>query len=204
MKKLTIILFILLFTVPVYSINLDLWCYVGVSFKITKAFTLNLTPDAFYNITDNSFTYWAATLSGKYKIHKNLSSALQYRYVNKSGIIENRPRLDLIPNFKIKTITISDRNRFEYRIFKTENKFRYRNLIKGSLSMGTSLKITPYLYDEMYISEGELVQNDIGFGVSSKAIGVTIGGIAVNKKDKNFTDIVIVLKYNYTFDFINN
>ena len=83
---------------------------------------------------------------------------------------ENRPHLNLTVKGKLFDLDVSSRSRFEYR--DRENKkdvWRYRNKVTLKLPLElTSLKLQPYLADEVFINfdEGDFNRNRLYSGLS--------------------------------------
>jgi hypothetical protein len=96
-------------------------------------------------------------------------------------IWENRPHLNITLKTKLFNLALSDRSRFEYR--DRENKediWRYRNklTLKFPIEL-TSLKMQPYLADEVFIDFGrsDISRNRFYAGLSVKLSENVFGNV---------------------------
>jgi hypothetical protein len=85
---------------------------------------------------------------------------------------ENRPHLNITLKGKLSNLDVSSRSRFEYRN-RENNKdlWRYRNKVTVKLPLElTSLKLQPYLADEIFINfdEEDFNKNRLYSGLSFK------------------------------------
>jgi hypothetical protein len=93
---------------------------------------------------------------------------------------EERPMFDATPHFKWNGWDISDRNRFEYRMFDIkDDAWRYRNkLTLKSPWKFTSWNINPYISDEIFIQEDQdLNRNRFYVGVVMDLIEHVTGDV---------------------------
>ena len=111
----------------------------------------------------------------KYSLNSSISLYANFREIfeeKSSGWIqEHRPHGSVTIKFKRGLISTTGRSRLEYRIKDSGSSFRNRNMVSVNLGNGwTSLKIIPYLADEMFydLSNNEMNRNRFYIGCKIK------------------------------------
>jgi len=150
------------------NVSLD----IDKDWKITFAEEFRLGDDAghlYYHHSDLGFVYKSLAdwidLGVNYRKVFERDSKDKWRQ-------ENRPHLNVMLKGKLFGLDLSDRSRFEYR--DRENKkdlWRYRNKVSVKLPLElTSLKLQPYLADEVFINfdEEDFNKNRLYAGLSLK------------------------------------
>jgi len=134
--------------------DFQLWTELQVrhDFKPSKFTLLWSTDNRFKNNGTDHFTF-NTTIGFYYKFLKWLKFGPFYRFEKKEGDdAENRIMPELVLRGKFGPITIAGRNRFEFRIFPDD--FRYRNRTRVKISHKFKKKpvsFTLFMFDEIFI-----------------------------------------------------
>ncbi|MDF7807919.1 DUF2490 domain-containing protein [Pontiellaceae bacterium B12219] len=114
-----------------------------------------------------------------YKFHDHWKIGAAYRHLwasidSQSGQ-ENRPMIELTWFDAFEDIRLSNRSRFEFRLydFDKENDFRYRNQTRAEFPWGI-FGVKPYLEEEFFYSKNseEINQNWLTGGIYFKPVDV--------------------------------
>ena len=119
--------------------------------------------------------YFHGDIGLKYYLNSSIALYANFREVfekKSSGWIqEHRPHGSLTIKFKRGLISTIGRSRLEYRIKDSGSSFRNRNMISVDIGNGwTSLKVIPYLADEIFydLSNNEINRNRFYIGFKIK------------------------------------
>ncbi len=154
------------------------WSKASASFDIHKDWKITFAEEFWLGDDAGKLYYQHSDIGFVYKSLADwIEMGFNYRQVfQKDGKDkwrqENRPHLNVTLKGKLLGLDLSDRSRFEYR--DRENKkdlWRYRNkvTVKFPLEL-TSLKLQPYLADEVFVNfdEEDFNRNRLYVGLSLK------------------------------------
>ncbi|MHC4461651.1 MAG: DUF2490 domain-containing protein [Planctomycetota bacterium] len=153
--------------------DFQFWSKASASFDIERDWKITFEEE--FKIGDDAgdLYYHHSDLGLVYKsiLGFNYRQAFQ-KDSNNKWRRENRPHLNITLKGKLSNLDVSSRSRFEYRN-RENNKdlWRYRNKVTVKLPLElTSLKLQPYLADEIFINfdEEDFNKNRLYSGLSFK------------------------------------
>ena len=149
------------------------WNSDSVEYKITDQLKARVEIADRYG-DDMSELFYAYIQPGiGYKVSSWLDVLVAYELLeekkNGDWNVENRPIIEITPNWKLMSVTFTDRNRFEYRDREVgTDLWRYRNRLRAVLPFQwTALKIQPYADEEIFVdlNSHDLNQNRASAGI---------------------------------------
>ncbi len=110
-----------------------------------------------------------------FKINQHFNFELNYKFEREKGVKgwSSEHRVEIIPVIKWewREYQLNNRNRFEFRSFKEENKWRWREKlkIKKHMKIG-AFEFTPFVSEEIFydFKVNEFNQNRIATGISKE------------------------------------
>ena len=186
------------------------WSQFEVKSSINANLDFKVKPELRYNndINDHYYTHFEVGID--WKINDWFVFGPYYRHVNqKKGDdwqVEYRPHLNGTFSGKFLGLSVSDRNRMEYR-FKEDKEFlRYRNKATVKLPKYTQFKIQPYVAEEPFydFDADEINKNRLYAGADLQILTGFKASVYFiyenNLKDDEWTSISILvtaLKYSF-------
>ena len=138
--------------------DFQIWHTEGQELKIGKGTKLTMEEEWRFGEDASEFYYQHYEWGVVYGFDKRLDLGFNYRQVfdkiKKKWMEENRPHINATLKLDLWKFKFEDRNRIEFRHFRYRNDFiRYRNkaMLKYPFEFKT-IKIAPYLSDEIFIS----------------------------------------------------
>lgn len=140
--------------------GMEFWHTEVATWKIAKDWRMSVSSEAYFDDDASHYYYQEGDLGFIYSgFAKWFDLSLNYKHVAMESknrwAPEERPHFAGIFKFDIGNLSLSDRNRFEYRIREAgTDTWRYRNLltIKAPWKF-TKWQIQPYIADEVLIDE---------------------------------------------------
>ncbi len=164
-KAVTIVLISILLTnisfADVSGGKFQIWSTFKVSSDINKDFRLDVEEELRWVNNASEYSYNHTDVGLTYKsIADWLDVGINYRYIEaRKGSsnpwkAEHRPHLNATIKGMWDDVKLSSRSRLEYRNKENDNySWRYRNKFKAVIPVElTSLKLKPYIADEIFIS----------------------------------------------------
>ncbi len=155
------------------------WNTDSVEYKLHPALRAKAETEFYFGDDMSEWFYRHMDLGVSWKAAGWLEVGANYRYIEekKSGewMHEDRPHVSLTLSRTFGPVSVSDRNRFEYRIREAGDDFwRYRNRLRVGAAQGwTRFQFQPYLDDEVFydFNEHERNQNRVSAGLSARWTG---------------------------------
>ena len=152
------------------------WNTDSVEYKINKQLKAKAETEFYFGDDMGEWYYRHIDLGLSYKATDWLELGANYRYLQEKKsdewMDENRPHGNATLSGTLGPVTLSDRNRFEYRIREAADDFwRYRNRFRVSAAKGwTRFQLQPYVDDEVFydFNEHERNQNRVSAGVVTR------------------------------------
>ena len=157
---------------------------VDIAIKLDEKVSV-IFDEEFRRGDDQNEYYFHSEIGVRYEIFEWFDVDAFYRFIGDKGdgswAFEFRPRTDATFKYFWKHFGISDRNRFEYRLFSDDTSYgRYRNMLKFLFPFKAwNYPFKPYVADEISIdlTEGRFERNRIYGGFDfmfSKYVGMDI------------------------------
>jgi len=190
--------------------NWEYWTSYGFTDSISDNVTIKVVPELRYQGGFSDHYYTHIDIGFDWKINEWLVLGPYYRHVeekkNDQWNVEYRPHFNVTLKAKLLGLSVSDRNRLEYRIKDDEDFFRYRNKLTLKLQKMTPFEIQPCVAEEPFydFDASEINKNRVyagfGFTIFNK-LKADINYILENRKKANhWTDVnVIALSLKYSF-----
>ncbi len=152
------------------------WNTDAVEYKFTDRVKGKVETEFYFGDDMSDFFYRHVDAGASYKVATWFEAGLFYRFVqekkNGEWMDEDRPHINGTFLGTLGPVAWSDRNRFEYRMRENaEDNWRYRNRVRvSSAAKWTSLKIQPYVEDELFydFTADDWNQNRVSAGLSTQ------------------------------------
>lgn len=156
----------------------ELWQAAKVSNRLNDTYTLSVESDFRSFNLGEQLKYYHGDIGISFPLIANFRLSVNFREVfewkSETWKQEHRPHGTLSTKMKFRTLGISVRSRFEYRMKQDKNPvIRNRNMIAAKFDKGfTLLKLVPYIADEIFydFEESELNRNRFYVGFEIKSI----------------------------------
>ena len=151
------------------------WHSEKLSYSFSDKLSISIEDDFRSEGFGKNNYYFHGDIGLKYSLNSSIALFANFREVfekKPSGWIqEHRPHGSVTIKFKRGLISTTGRSRLEYRIKDSGSSFRNRNMVSVDIGNGwTSLKVIPYLADEMFYdpSNNEINRNRLYIGCKIK------------------------------------
>jgi hypothetical protein len=190
--------------------NWEYWTNYGFTDSVSDNVSIKVAPELRYKGGFSGHYYTHIDIGLDWKINNWLVIGPYYRHVeekkNGQWNVEYQPNINATLKADLSGLSVSDRNRLEYRIQDEKEFFRYRNKLTLKLKKMTSLEIQPYIAEEPFydFDASEINKNRLyaGFGLTVfDKLKADINYILESrKKADHWVDVnVLVLSLRYSF-----
>jgi hypothetical protein len=190
--------------------NWEYWTNYSFTDSVSDNITVKVAPELRYQGDFSGHYYTHVDIGLDWKINNWLILGPYYRHVeekkNGQWNVEYQPNINATLKADLSGLSVSDRNRLEYRIQDEKEFFRYRNKLTLKLKKMTSLEIQPYIAEEPFydFDASEINKNRLyaGFGLTVfDKLKADINYILESrKKADHWVDVnVLVLSLRYSF-----
>jgi hypothetical protein len=190
--------------------NWEYWTGYGFTDSISDNITINVVPELRYQGGFSDHYYTHIDMGLDWKINDWLVLGPYYRHVEEKKDdqwnVEYRPHFNVTLKANLLGLSVSDRNRLEYRIKDDEDFFRYRNKLTLKLQKATLFEVQPYVADEPFydFDANEIDKNrdyaGFGFTIFNKLKADINYILESRKKADHWVDVnVLALSLRYSF-----